>query len=110
MDQERQIKSVEEVQEAETSAQLVVDNAKKLKEKMLLDAEDKARRIEDQSKEDANSLGEEILKKADHELAQLRKKRLDEVHRTAEKIRKKKLGKPTLEKLADQAIKEILGA
>jgi len=77
---------------------------------MLLDAEDKARRIEDQSKEDANSLGEEILKKADHELAQLRKKRLDEVHRTAEKIRKKKLGKPTLEKLADQAIKEILGA
>lgn len=105
-----QMKSIAKVQEAEGKAQLIIDEAKKQKEKKLHDAAEKAHNIADEAADAANALGEDILKNAEHELAELRKKKLEETHRTSSKLKKVKLSKQKLEKLADEFVKEIMGA
>lgn len=105
-----QVKSIAKVQEAEGNAQLIVEGAKKLKERKVHDATDRAHRIADEAAEAANALDEDMLKKAEQELDKLRKKKLEEAHKSGSKLKKTKLSKQRLEKLADEFVKEIMGA
>jgi vacuolar-type H+-ATPase subunit H len=104
------VKSIEKVQEAERKAGLILEEAKKDKERKLRQAGEKALRIADWADSAANRIGEEILKKSEQELGQLRKRKLGEAHRGAERIKRKRPGKMHLEKLAGHAVREIIGA
>ncbi len=104
------VKSIERVQEAESRAALILENAREKKESRLSDADNKARKIIDDGNAAASAISQEMLKKAEHELDQLRKKKLDDTRKAAAKIRKTRLSKARLEKLADQAVREIMGA
>ncbi len=109
-DQKKHVKSIEEVQKAESGAQLVIEGARKRGETRLGAAEERARGIVDEAESEAISMSETILKKADAELDKLRKKRLEEAHKAADKIRRAKLGKRRMERLADDAVRKIIGA
>ena len=109
MDHEKPIKAIHEVREAEAEAQVIIESARKRKEKAISDANEKARKIIDDATGEANALSEEILKKLEGELAALKKRKLEEAKRNADKTRKSKVGRSRLEKLAAQAAKEIVG-
>lgn len=109
-EQGKAIKSIEEVQKAESTARLILDEARKRKEKLLLDADQAARRILDDSEAAADRAAEEILKKAEADIAKLRKKKLADARKAAERLRKAAPGRQKLEKFAAQAAKEIIGA
>lgn len=110
MDQHKQIKSIEDIQKAEEKARLVLEQAKKQRDRNVLDSREKAKRIIEEGEASANAVAEELLKKTDKELDSVRKKRLAEAHEDAKKLKGKKIGKEKLESLADKVIKEIMGA
>ncbi|HIH50730.1 TPA: hypothetical protein HA291_04750, partial [Candidatus Micrarchaeota archaeon] len=58
-EQGKAIKSIEKVQEAESAARLILDEAKREKEKRISDAEQKARRILDDSEVATNKAVED---------------------------------------------------
>ncbi len=109
-EQGKAIKSIEKVQEAESAARLILDEAKKEKEKRISDAEQKARRILDDSEVATNKAVEDILKKAEDELTQLRKRKIADARKAAEKLRKAKPARQKFERFAAEAAKEIIGA
>jgi vacuolar-type H+-ATPase subunit H len=104
------LKAIEGVRDAEAGAQLILENARKRKEKAISDANAKAERIIDEASRDANALSEKMLAAAEKELAALRKRKLEVAKNSAAKIRKARLGRQRLEKLAAQVAKEIVGA
>ena len=109
MDHQRRTRAIEEVQAAESTGQRLLDEAAKHKEKAIRDAEEMARKILEDAKTASDALGEEMLKKADGELAHLRKKRMEDASKDAARLRKVKPSTAKLERLADQAIKELMG-
>jgi vacuolar-type H+-ATPase subunit H len=109
-EQEKAVKSIEKVQEAESTARLILDEARKRNEKRLSDAQLAALKVLDDSEAATNKAVEAILKKAEDELAQLRRKKLADARKTADKLRRASPGKHKLEKFAAQAANEIIGA
>lgn len=103
-------KSIEAVQAAESHANITLENAKKERERRLHEAEEKARKIIEDAELVSNAMTEEALKKADAELAHLHKKAIEKAQKEAIKLKRTKLGNNKREKLADQAVKEIIGA
>jgi vacuolar-type H+-ATPase subunit H len=102
--------SIKEIQEAELKVKLMIENAKKSSETKISDAKLKARKMVDDAESESISETTAFLNNKDKELAQIRKKKLDEVHKAAIKIKKTNLKKEKLQKLAEHAVKEILGA
>ncbi len=109
-EQEKAVKSIEKVQEAESTARLILDDAKKKKEKRISDAQLAALKILDDNEAATNKAVEALLKRAEDELAQLSKKKLADARKNAEKLRKAAPGRQKLEKFAAQAANEIIGA
>lgn len=109
MEHRGRTRAIEEVQAAESSGKRLLDEATKNKNEAIRDAEGKARGIIEEAKAAANAISEDILKNTDTALGHLRKKRIGEAEKEAAKLKRKKLGKAKLDRLADQAIKEIIG-
>jgi vacuolar-type H+-ATPase subunit H len=109
-EQERAVNSIEKVQEAEGAARLILDEAKKRKEKKISDAQLAALKIIEDSEAATNKEVEALLKKADDVLAQLSKKKLADAKRASDKLKKTAPGKQKLERFAAQAANEIVGA
>lgn len=107
---DEKVKAINEIQAAESEAKLILEAARKERERRLIEAQEKAKDILDQATSDANELTEEILKNADKEIEQLRKKHVESAKKTADKLKKASLGKAKMDKLAEQAVKEIIGA
>lgn len=110
MDQHKQIKSIERVKEAEEKARLILDDAKRHRERKLREAGERARKMVEDAEIRANSMAEELLKKTERELELARKRKLEAAKGEARKISSRKIGKDKLEALADKVISEIMGA
>jgi vacuolar-type H+-ATPase subunit H len=109
MSQEKQLKSIEEVQEAETSATERLADANKEMEKAVSAAREKASAVVADALSDAKLKRENAVKKVIAELDKERKKALDKAVKESKSIKTRRLSQQKRKEVARKLVNLILG-
>ncbi len=101
--------SIEHVQDAESKAKSILDEAEKEKAAKILKANEKAAKIIAEAEIKAKEIKAESLKKVEEEVAKSREGGLAEARELAKRIEKTKIGKEKIKRIGSRAAKEIVG-
>lgn len=108
-DQQKQVRSIEEVQKAEAYAARLVSEANAAREKMLKDAREKAAGVVEDALAEAKSKRETALKRFSEGIGARRKKELDRSLRSSRSIESRRLSSARRKELIDRLIKRMFG-
>ncbi len=102
-------RSIENVQDAESKAAKMVEDAEKAKAEKIAKAKDKAAAMISDAGERAKTVKAEAVSQAGDEIARSRERGLAEAKNLAKKIEGMKVSKERLRRAVGKAVKEIVG-
>ncbi len=109
MDQQKQIKSIAEVQEAEAYAIKTMADAGKEKDKLLADAREKAANIVSVSINDSKEKRELEVKKFTAELEDRKKRAIEKALKDSKSTKDKRLSQTKRKEVVNRLVRIILG-
>lgn len=109
MDQHRQIKSIEEVQQSENHASKSIADANAEKERTIADAKEKADKIVSNAVIFSRGKKDDTIKKFISELEDKRKKAIEHALKESKSIRAKRLSEVKRKELVNRLARIILG-
>ncbi len=102
-------KSIEHVQDAESKAKSIVEEADKEKSEKLAKAQEKGAKVLAEAEAKAKEMKAEMIRKAQDEIAKAREKGLSDAKEFAKRIEKTKVSKDKIKRISNRAAKEITG-
>ena len=99
--------SIENVQDAESKAKKIIEDAQKSKAEKISKAMEKARKEIEEAQMQTKSIKESAMKKVSSELERDRERKLRDARAQAAKIQKKELSKNALNAVVDKLVKHI---
>lgn len=109
MGQEKQLRSIEEVQVAETATAKALDDANKSRERAISDAKEKASQIISDAISEARQKKEKAIKKTTAELEEHRKKALESAVKNSKSIKNRRLSPQKRKEVVKKLVYLILG-
>ncbi len=100
--------SIEHVQDAETKAKKLIEEAEKSKTDKIHRAREKASKIIEEAEAQTKKIKEDSTKKATGELSKERERKLSEAKNMVKKVQGKDLSKAAIKSVVDKLVKQIL--